>query len=454
MLAAAAAAKAPLVFRTVKDSECETTHHTFKILQLADVHYGEAPSTEWGPAQDAESVELIKSLVLAEQPDLIVLSGDQLTSDYIKRNATAVHADLIKSIQVLPNIRWCIVMGNHDDHPYETFLDGGSVILADAQTTREELLQFDSTFEGSRTVAGQMSTYMVPIFLDRSEISPAVEVYILDTGGGSIAETIEKEQVDWFVEISSTSAFPLPAIAFQHIASNNEDWAFRNNGECKGTKEEKNTKTVENDAGLLNAMIYYGDIHFVSVGHNHGFSYCCAHEQTPLHICYGRHSGYGGYEKVERGARIYELHMEVDESSSTRTFTWKSWVRLASGNIADQYTSKTVTEYPSPPRQTDDPTSPTYYPIDTASPTYYPTIGEIDTEAPSSGSTASPPAGDKEQTTTEISSQDLSYTSESTTQSPTSTNSVSPDDLTSGCMRASGLLILAPVFVAVYIQMI
>ena len=381
-LGAGESAKEPsLVFRPVKDeTHSDSTRYVFKILQLADIHYGEAPETDWGPAQDAKSSELIKSLVLAEQPDLVVLSGDQLTSDYIKENALDVHAELIRAIQVVPDIRWSLVSGNHDDAPYETFLDDGTVILTDAETTREDILSFDSNMEGSYTVAGKTSTYLIPVFLEGArEASPAAEIYIFDTGGGSIPEMIKQEQVDWFINTSSQSSFPTPAVAFQHIASNDEDWAFRT-GKCVGIDKENRVKAVKKDAGLLEAMIDYGNVHFIGSGHNHGFSYCCAHE-SPLHLCFGRHSGYGGYAKVDRGGRVYELHIEVNNSSNTRNFSWKSWVRLEGGDIVDEYNLKKVTEYPSPPRLTDD---------DTLTTTKLPTVDDVETEAPSSGSTSSP----------------------------------------------------------------
>jgi len=355
-------AKEPsLVFRPVKDetpaeTRSESTRYVFKILQLADIHYGEAPETDWGPAQDAMSSQLIESLVLAERPDLVVLSGDQLTSDYIKENALDAHAELIRAIQVVPDIRWSIVLGNHDDHPYETFFDDGTVVLTDAETTREDILNFDSNMEGSYTAAGKTSTYLIPVFLEGAqEASPAAEIYIFDTGGGSIPEMIEREQVDWFIDTSSrSSSFPTPAVAFQHIASNDEDWAFRN-GKCVGTDEENRVKAIKKDAGLLDAIINYGNVHFIGSGHNHGFSYCCAHE-SPLHLCFGRHSGYGGYAKVDRGGRVYELHIEVNNSSSSRNFSWNSWVRLEGGDIVDEYNPEKVTEYPSPPRLTNDDT--------------------------------------------------------------------------------------------------
>lgn len=369
------------------------THHVFKILQLADIHYGEGPGTNWGERQDAKSIDLIQSLLQSEAPDLVVLSGDQLTADFIKEGATAVQKELVQAMRdVQPNVRWCLTMGNHDDHPYETFLDNGDVVLTDATTTRRDLLYFDAALEGSVTVAGDKSMYKLPIFYgandgdERDSGSPVAEIFIFDSGGGTIREEIDQEQVDWFVEqIDKTStSYPTPAIAFQHIASNGDAWTFVGE-DCSGIDEESNrVKTVKNDPGLFDAMKNYEDLHFVGVGHNHGKSYCCDYQD--LHLCYGRHSGYGGYEKVDRGGRIYELRIEGGGES--RMFSWESWVRLEDGSIVDRYQPNYVKEYPLPAVETERPT---------LVPSLRPTMVEVGTFPPSTAFTESPSVDETDQ---------------------------------------------------------
>ena len=124
------------------------TRHVFKILQLTDIHYGEGPGTTWGLQQDARSIELIQSLLRAEEPDLVVLSGDNLTADYIKEDASAIQNQLVQAmVEAQSGVRWCLVMGNHDDHPFETFLDDEDVLLSAATTTRGERLTSDAALE-------------------------------------------------------------------------------------------------------------------------------------------------------------------------------------------------------------------------------------------------------------------------------------------------------------------
>ena len=445
--------------------------YVFKILQLADVHYGEAPGTARGRRQDSRSEDLIRYLVRTERPDLVVLSGDQLTADYIRDGAQEVHARLLGAVRARSGVRWAIAMGNHDDHPYERHRGDGGVRLIDAQATREELLQYDSRLEGSCTVAGPTSTYMIPVFIDdgekggnRKEAEPdsriAAEVYIFDTGGGSVPEVIEQEQVDWFVKVSakSRSERPVPAVAFQHIASNS-DWKFKSQSKCDGTDEEKRVKTVKRDAGLLDAMIEHGDVHFVGVGHNHGKSYCCANRR-PLHLCYGRHSGFGGYEKLDgRGARVYELRLTEETSAgstSTSTFSWKSWVRLADGEIVDQYVPKRVTEYASTTLdqryrpavsmiETLEPSSATSASLSISDTARTPTASEVDTSEPNLGITASPSYTGAEQETN--SGEPSSLRKEASTANP----SAGPMDSDSAASGVSTRLLVIFIYIGVLV---
>ena len=409
--------KTPLLFRAEllndeNGNPIGRTRNVFKILQLTDIHYGEGPGTTWGQQQDARSIELIQSLLRAEEPDLVVLSGDNLTADYIKEDASAIQNQIVQAmVEAQPDVRWCLVMGNHDDHPFETFLDDENVVLTDATTTRGELLTSDAALDGSVTVAGSKSMYKLPLFYaadnGTEHDSASAEIYIFDTGGGSTREAIDQEQVEWFVEqtLSSSIAKPIPAIAFQHIATNEKAWAF--GSECSGTDAEPNkVKTVKNDRGLFEAMLNYEHIFFVGIGHNHGKSYCCNYKK--LHLCYGRHSGFGGYGKVDRGGRLYELRLE--EGENKQTFSWDSWVRLDDGSIVDQYQPDTVKEYPSLKRRK------------TVAPTRSPTIGVVDTSATFAPSTSRASEGSSTSAPTHEPSQPLTANAPNVQNSPTSLN--------------------------------
>lgn len=45
---------------------------SFKIAMFADLHFGEATSTEWGPTQDANSIKVMSSVLDHESPGELI----------------------------------------------------------------------------------------------------------------------------------------------------------------------------------------------------------------------------------------------------------------------------------------------------------------------------------------------------------------------------------------------
>jgi hypothetical protein len=89
--AVATRSKPPLRFRAADGG-------SFKIVQFADLHFGEGESTQWGPEQDLNSTRVMRTVLQAEAPvDLVVFSGDQLTGNNIAFNATAYWAAALLS---------------------------------------------------------------------------------------------------------------------------------------------------------------------------------------------------------------------------------------------------------------------------------------------------------------------------------------------------------------------
>lgn len=331
----------PLRFRRVVNSQGRNVLK-FKILQLADLHYGENSWTDWGPDQDRRSSIAIQSYIRNESPDLVILSGDQLTSKNIDANATSYHSKIINAmLDVQPDIKWATVFGNHDDEMYRRTFDDGRVVEHDAKTSRKDLVTLDMTYAGSRTLQGNApdyvfgtSNYVLSIQSDTNE-NVLLNMYLFDSGGGKIAQVNHQSQVIWF-RAKQIEMPNIPAVAFQHIPTSDNAFAYKGNI-CGGPSGE-GVSPVETDSGLLQALKEDGNVHFMSVGHNHGNDYCCpANGGSTMSLCFGRHSGHGGYStyrdgvKWGKGARIYVL--EYDENK----FGWSSYVRLENGNIENWY---------------------------------------------------------------------------------------------------------------------
>lgn len=326
-----------LQFRRSLTTNTVISHNlsVFKILQVTDMHLGEAENTDWGPQQDVWSFLLLDALMEYEKPDLIILSGDQLTANNVNKNATSYYQKLGNKLSTY-GIPWALTFGNHDDAPYEVGLPDGSIRKYPAKTSRRQLLSAIQKFPLSLTQAGPTNIFGASnyvLYVNGENGARSAQIVILDSGGGSLPEQLQYNQITWLRQQMSKT---LPVIVFQHIPSDFKSFGFVKS-RCQGFQGE-GVAPLSKDPGIVQTLLNAGNVHFLAVGHNHGNDYCChippsspAKPQV-LNVCFGRHTGYGGYGSWDRGARVYELHL-----SQQGKFSWKSWVRLAFGQIIDEF---------------------------------------------------------------------------------------------------------------------
>ena len=305
------------------------------------MHLGEDPFTDWGPAADEKSVRVIHDLIGIEEPDLIVMSGDQLTANNVDANATIYYNLLADAMQDVP---YAMIFGNHDDADFEKgYYPNGTIIRHHAKTSRMQLLQTDRLHHSSLTRAGPknvfgVSNYVLPVY-SRDTDSVKLQIILLDSGGGSLEQEVVQNQIDW---LQSQRLVGVDAVAFQHIPT--EQFRFRNQT-CSGWRGQSGVSPLRRDpVGEISHLLQEdAPLHFVAVGHDHGNSYCCPVGNSSLNLCYGRHSGYGGYgEKYwQKGGRVFELKLANDDD----VLTWRSWVRLESGEMVDRY-DPPIDEFP------------------------------------------------------------------------------------------------------------
>lgn len=62
-----------------------------------------------------------------------------------------------------------------------------------------------------------------------------------------------------------------------------------------------------------------------------GNGWCCFYKE--IQVCYGRHTGFGGYGSWVRGARVVNLVLNSDNSVILNG----SYVRLETGAIVDEF---------------------------------------------------------------------------------------------------------------------
>lgn len=227
-----------------------------------------------------------------------------------------------------------MIFGNHDDAPLEEKernADGG-YDTSPAKTSRAQLAANDKRYRNSLTELGDTdlfatSNYWLDIHF-KDQI--AARVLMLDSGGGTLEQEIAQNQIDWFW-LHQADYPNVPIVAFQHIPSTVDEFGYDSDS-CVGTNADGGVAPLSEDAGIVNALATAENVHILGVGHNHGNDYCCKNTDT-LHLCFGRHSGYGGYSQVSRGSRVYRLELDADGNFEG----WSSYVRLETGEIIDEY---------------------------------------------------------------------------------------------------------------------
>lgn len=179
----------------------------FKILVIADIQDGANVSKY--------AMELIEKSLDAEQPDLVVLLGDNIfgrvlslrTKENVKQSIDTFMAPIVER-----SIPFCPVFGNHD---------------GEAAMTNEEQLEYYMTFPGCLAKKGDVSgvgNYHVTI-KDRSG-DDAVNLVFFDSGSyapkgeGKYAYVMD-DQIAWYQsmsnELEEKNGGTVPSYIFQHM---------------------------------------------------------------------------------------------------------------------------------------------------------------------------------------------------------------------------------------------
>lgn len=307
-----AAAKPTLQFRT--DS-------TFKILQLTDLHL---------PKDGVEAEKAFarfRYLVAAEQPDLIVLTGDLVTA--VPSGEMIVR--LRDSLDVL-GVPWVALYGNHD---------------AERKLTRPEMSALYAA--GARSLnrlnaAGELADMELPILgTGATDGAAAFYVYCMDSGDYSHVDgkryyaSFQPEQVQWLRScVAARTAGDgqvAPSLAFFHIPLHEyvDAWATRDNPR-RGSADTKLTEGIRGEdiacgalnTGMFAAMKEGGSVIGVSAGHDHDSDFIASYYGIAL--CYGRFSGTNNtYNHLPPGGRIFLLRQGAKG--------FETWIREEDGRV-------------------------------------------------------------------------------------------------------------------------
>ncbi len=292
----------------------------FKILQFTDMHL--IPSNETTPLV----WENIRNAIIAEKPDLIMLTGDQIFAKPALENYRIILDTLDKH-----GIPYGLVFGNHD---------------REFERTNAELLE--EAMNRTLCVASDVpelhgdGNYFLEVKSHSADTTSSV-IWCFDSGRESPMSNnaikshdydyVHSDQVEWYGKQSGaiTSCHggkPLPSVAFLHIPLPEYAYAYRENLNFKsyGTHCETVCSSHLN-SGLFCKMLECGDMMGVFCGHDHDND--CSVAYYGIMLAYGRYSGAATvYNNLGmNGCRVIVLHEGEHRLDS--------YIRLRDGSIKD-----------------------------------------------------------------------------------------------------------------------
>lgn len=310
----------------------------FSIMHVTDTHLSSSNV-------DA-SVWLIGQALDREQPDLVVVTGDNVTND---DNAEITKAHITKLMNTFEerNIPVAVTFGNHDS-------EKGAM-------SREELMAFYNTFSCSVSVDDGIflsgcGTYNLPVMSsDGTKIK--FNVWVFDSGDYDDEGEygwVKKDQVEWYKATSDALRFlnggeKVYSLAFQHIIvpevydvlkktdtkqlfsyehifKKGEYYMFDPENVNFGTLNETPCSGKQND-GQFDAMVEKGDVLAIFTGHDHTNAFGVRNQG--IDITNSLSTRYNGDAfSTQYGYRMLTIDEKDTSKYETRVVHWYDMVTL------------------------------------------------------------------------------------------------------------------------------
>lgn len=313
----------------------------------------------------------METVLAAESRQLVVLNGDLITGENAFLENSTEYIDMMVEPLVRRNIPWASTYGNHDSN---------------FNLSRERILQREHRYPQAMTArmvwdrnAG-VSNYYLPVHLHRYSKEPALLLWFFDSRGGSyFQETddsghgvgqpnwVDQSVVNWFEstseELRKEYGKIIPSLAFVHIPTNasrafqtgigprphhetgiNDDYPLAQQSQawCSDGSNGKSCQYGGQDVPFMRAIASTPGLIALFSGHDHGDTWCYKWNETlpgmnfsgnGVNLCFGQHTGYGGYGHWIRGSRQILITQEMLQQQELDT-----WIRLEDGSVAGSVT--------------------------------------------------------------------------------------------------------------------
>ena len=301
----------------------------FRIMQISDIQDG----TVLTPA----AKKFLKEVVVDAQPDIIVLTGDNISAGSATVGTHAIDLQLVKyginnymSVFEEIGIPVAVVFGNHD---------------AEQLVTKEEQMEFYSAYDCCIAVdEGEAlygcGTYNVPIYSSADASKVAYNLWMIDSNmyDDDGYDHVHQDQLDWYVKTSNelkeqNGGKAVPSMMFQHIIVNEiydiisevpeaekdkyeyvEDngkyYAFNPENYVTGELNEMPCPPAVN-GGQFETVKKQGDVVAMFFGHDHKNTFKV--EYQGIDLVNSPTSGFGSYGDHGRGVRIIDIKENTTE---------------------------------------------------------------------------------------------------------------------------------------------
>ncbi|XP_044491263.1 probable inactive purple acid phosphatase 29 isoform X1 [Mangifera indica] len=322
----------------------------FKVLQVADMHYADGKTTpcldvlptQVAGCSDLNTTAFLNRMILAERPDLIVFTGDNIFGFDATDAAKSLNAAFAPAIA--SNIPWVAVLGNHDQQ--STLSRGG--VMKHIVTLKNTLSQVNPPEARIIDGFGNYNLEIGGVEGSSFENKSVLNLYFLDSGDYSTVPAIggygwiKPSQQLWFERTSAklrreymskpaAQKTAAPGLAYFHIPL--PEYASFDSSNFTGVKQEGISSASVN-SGFFTTMVAAGDVKAVFTGHDHINDFCG--QLTGIQLCYGGGFGYHAYGKAgwERRARVVVANLEkVEEGGWGAVKSIKTWKRLDDGHL-------------------------------------------------------------------------------------------------------------------------
>lgn len=319
---------------------------------------------------------MINKILDKESPNLVVFNGDLITGENTFFENSTEYVDQIVGPLVARNLLWASTFGNHD----WDYNISGAAILEHEKKWKNSLTGSNGKFDDVRL---GVSNYRLEVYDHEcgnlTSCVPVLLLYFFDSRGGFRYQEkdaagnkvgqpnwVSEEVVNWFNKASvqwESVKHPIPSLGFVHIPPYvssalqtagvdpnqqpgiNDDLplAPQAQGWCSDGKNDGSCSYGGQDTPFMEAISQTPGFMALFSGHDHGDTWCYKWDKrlpdidiTPRNnvtLCFGQHSGYGGYGNWERGSR----QVKVTKKGLAK-YEVETWIRLESGNVVGHVT--------------------------------------------------------------------------------------------------------------------